>query len=331
MDLPQSPFWDDEFRLARMASRDLINIALVAGIFTLGFVLFHFLGNTADAGLWGRSALVWMVHRWRDSGISMGNGDYSHGFLVPVFSLWAVWRQRHEIADAPKRVCSAALVFIIGSLLLHYLGVKTQQTRVSLIAMIGLFWSVPFYFFGWQVAKRLLFPCAFFVFAIPLNFLENMTFPLRMLNTRASVFLLQGLGVEVRQVGTAIFGPPFDATAELKLDVADPCSGIRSLTAMMALSAGYGYLVMKGLVRKWIIFLSAVPLAMAGNIFRITAIGIIAEAFGTEVAAGVIHDYSGFLVFGMAIALMVALSALLNLDPKQVASKWKKQLASASI
>lgn len=331
MDATKPPFWNEDYRLARISRAELLRVALAALLITTGFGMFHFLGNTADVGLFSRSALVWMVLRWQDSGISMGNGDYSHGFLVPVFCLWVVWRMRHDLADAPKRVFAPALVFVAGALLFHYLGVKTQQTRISLIGMIGLLWSVPFYFYGWQVAKRLLFPCAFLIFAVPLNFLDNLTFPLRLVNTRAAVATLQGLGVDVRQVGTAMFGPPYDATAELKLDVADPCSGIRSLTAMMALSAGYGYLVMKGFVRKWLIFLSSVPLAMAGNIFRITAIGIIAEAFGTDVAAGVIHDYSGFLVFGMAIALMVGLGALLNLDPKTTVARWKQNLGSASI
>ncbi|MCC5849224.1 MAG: exosortase/archaeosortase family protein [Verrucomicrobia bacterium] len=331
MDHPLPEIWNDQRRLARLKPDDWRQIGLASLLIAFGFSLFHFMGNTADAGRWGRSALVWMVQRWNDSGIAMGQGDYSHGFLVPVASLYVVWMNRFELLKAPKRVCGLGLVFIAGALLLHYLGVKTQQTRVSLVAMIGLLWSVPFYFYGWQVGKRLLFPCAFMIFAVPLNFLDNLTFPLRMVNTRAAVATLQGLGVEVRQVGTAIFGPPFDATAELKLDVADPCSGIRSLTAMMALTAIYGYMVMKSPLRKWILFLCAIPLAMVGNMFRITAIGIIAEAFGTDVAAGVIHDYSGFLVFGMAIALMVGLSFFLNLDFKEALFRWKKKLGSASI
>lgn len=331
MDTLQHDIWHDRLRLARLNPDDLRRGITASLLFAAGFALFHFMGNTADVDTWGRSALVWMVHRWQDSGISMGSGDYSHGFLVPIASLWVLWRIREDILRAPKRVFGPALLLVAASLFLHYLGVKTQQTRLSLISMIGLLWSVPFYFYGWQVAKRLLFPCAFLIFAVPLNFLENLTFPLRLVNTRVAVATLQGLGVEVRQVGTAILGPPFDATAELQLDVADPCSGIRSLTAMVALTAIYGYVVMRGLVRKWLLFLCAVPLAMAGNMFRITAIGIIAEAFGSDVAAGVIHDYSGFLVFGMAISLMVALSAFFNLNFKETVQRWKRNLGSVSI
>ncbi len=166
--------------------------------------------------------------------------------------------------------------------------------------------------YGWQVAKRLIFPCSFLIFAVPLNFLENLTFPLRIVNTQVAVSVLQSIGLDVKQVGSAIYGPPYNATATLKLDVADPCSGIRSLTAMLALTAIYGYLVLPGLWRKWALFLCAIPLAMAGNIFRIVSITIMAEAINTELATGLPHDYAGFIVFGFAIALMVGLSIILQ-------------------
>ncbi len=288
--------------------------ALVIGC---GFALFHILGNTADAGRWGNSAVVWMVQRWQDSGIAMGSGDYSHGFLVPLASAYLIWRQRDALILLPKKRCAWALLFVVGSLLLHYLGVKMQQTRLSLVAMIGLIWSIPFYLMGWQVARRLLFPCAFLIFAVPLNFLEQLTNPLRHLNSEVSVWILNGLGMEVQKQGTAIIGPPFDQTAKIRLDVADPCSGIRSLTAMMALTAVYSYLAMKSAWRAWALFFCSIPLAMAGNIFRIVSIGILSFAFDSDLAAGLPHDYAGFLVFGMAIFLMVMLGILLNRDWSQ--------------
>jgi exosortase len=293
------------------------------------FVMFHFLGNTSDEDRWGRSALSWMVMRWQDSGISMGSGDYSHGFLVPLASLYVVWNMRDDLLRAPKRLTPGALVFVIGSLLLHYLGVKAEQTRLSLFAGIGLIWSIPFYLYGWQVAKRLTFPCAFLIFAVPLNFLDGLSSHLRLINANVSAAAMRGLGLDVQAVGTAIFGPPYDARATLKLDVADPCSGIRSLTAMMALTAIYGYLVMRGFWRKWLLFLAGIPLAMAGNVARIVMIGIMSEAINTDIATGLPHDYAGFIVFGIAISLMVATSVLLNKDLPSWIPTWKRNPASA--
>jgi len=311
---PLSEIWKAKYPLTSLSSKDFILLALTSGLFTFGFMLFHVMGSMSTIGPWGRSALVWLVNRWNDSGISMGSGDYSHGFLVPLASLYVVWMQRDELIRAPKKSSVIGLTFVCLALVGHYLGVKTQHARLSVLAMIGLCWSVPFYIYGWQVAKRLIFPCSFLIFAVPLNFLDGLTFPLRMLNTTISVNVLQFLGLDVKQVGTAIYGPPYNASATLKLDVADPCSGIRSLTAMMALTAIYGYLILQGLWRKWVLFLAAVPLAMAGNIFRIVSIGIMAEAINTNIATGLPHDYAGFIVFGCAIALMVSLSILLNRD-----------------
>lgn len=328
---PGARLLDPRYPLMRLTRPDWIRLGVSGGLFALAFALFHFLGNTADEGRWGRSALVWMVLRWQDSGISMGSGDYSHGFLVPFASLYVVWTQRDALLRAPKRVTPAALVFVVGALLLHYLGVKAEQTRLSLFAGIGLLWSVPFYLYGWQVAKRLIFPCAFLIFAVPLNFLDGLSSHLRLINAEVSAAVMRGLGLDVQAVGTAIYGPPYDARATLKLDVADPCSGIRSLTAMMALTAIYGYLVMRGFWRKWALFLAGIPLAMAGNVARIVMIGIMSEAINTDIATGLPHDYAGFIVFGIAIALMVGVSVLLNKDFSKVLPTWKRNLASARI
>lgn len=304
--------WNPRYPLSRLGPTDWTRVLLGAGLITSLFILFHYFGTPPGIGAFDRSALAWIVERWQDVGISMGSGDYSHGFLVPIASLYIIWCQKDALIETPKRVNSFALLFIVGALFLHYVGYVTQHFRLSILGLIGLCWSIPFYLYGFGVAKRLLFPCAFLLFAVPLNFLDQLTFPLRMINTTVSVEILQGLGLDVRQVGTAIFGPPYDNTATLKLDVADPCSGIRSLTAMMALTAIYGYIALKGIWRRWLLFLCAIPLAMAGNVFRIVSIGIMAEAIDTQLATGLPHDYAGFIVFGFAIALMVGLSLLLN-------------------
>lgn len=332
MDLNKDKVWDERLQLASLHKDDLIRIGMMSAVVGIGFLMFHFQGNTSDAGRWGRSALYWMYLRWADSGIAMDNtGDHSHGMLVPIATAFIVWLKKDELSKAPKSVTKAGLVLVVMCLLTHYLGAKAQQTRLSLLSMIGLIWSIPLYLYGWRVAFILLFPCSFLIFALPLNFLDQATFPLRMINTTIAVATLDGLGINVKQVGTAIMGPPYDKTAALQLDVADPCSGIRSLTAMMALTAVYGYFTMRGVWRKWVLFIMSVPLAMIGNMFRITSLAILAEAFGTKFATTLVHDYSGYIVFGAAIGLMVALSFFLNQDFNEIGKSWKRKLGSASI
>lgn len=308
------PVWNERWHLAALSREELVRIGLVAVMIGLAFVLFHFQGNTTNLRLYGRSCFVWMVGRWRNMG-----GDFSHGWLIPLVSIWVVWLKRDELARAPKSIDWRGLVVVAGALLLHWLGAKAQQTRISLMAFITLLWGVPFYIYGWQVARLLIFPCSYLFFCIPLNFLDTLTFPLRMIMTVISTHLLNGLGILVARHGSAIYS----LSGGFDFDVAAPCSGLRSLLAMTALTAVYAYLTQKTLLRKWILFLCCVPLAIIGNIARITTVGLVAEAFGERLATGIYHDYSGYVVFGVAIALMVAVGSLLNMNYKEVWRQWK--------
>lgn len=314
--------WSERWRLAALEREDLIRIGLTSVIVGMMCVLFHIQGNTSDIRLFGRSAIAWMVNRWMVADL-FGGQDYSHGFLIPFVSIGVLWWKRKEIASAPRYVSKAGLAVVVIGLLIHWLGAKSQQPRASLFGMLVLFWGIPFYFYGWQVAKWLIFPCSYLIFCIPLNFLDSLTFPLRILSTIISTALLNGLGIEAERSGSAIYST---AAGGFNFDVADPCSGIRSLLAMTALTAVYAYVTQKTLLKKWVLFISSIPLAIIGNIARITTIALVAEAFGQKVATGLYHDYSGYILFPVAIGLMVGIGVLLNLDFKKVWTQWKQNL-----
>ena len=316
--------WSERWRLAALEREDLVKIALTSIIVGLMYVLFHIQGNTSDIRLFGRSAILWMVNRWMDAA-SFGGQDYSHGFLIPLVSIGVLWWKRKEVANAPRYVSKAGLAVVVIALFIHWLGAKSQQPRASLFGLLVLFWGIPFYFYGWQVAKWLIFPCSYLIFCIPLNFLDSLTFPLRIFSTIISTSLLNGLGIAAERSGSAIYST---AAGGFNFDVADPCSGIRSLLAMTALTAVYAYATQKTLLKKWILFICSIPLAIVGNIARITTIALVAEAFGQKVATGLYHDYSGYILFPVAIGLMVGVGVLLNLDFKKVWIQWKQHLLS---
>jgi exosortase len=302
----------DRWRLAALGRGEWMGIGLAAVIVGFLFAMFHFLGNTvADAG--GRSAFLWMYARWQDK-ISFGGADYSHGFLIPFVSLWAVWHKRHDLMAAPRSINASGLVLIVLALALHWIGAKMQQTRVSLGALILLLWAFPLYFCGWRFARHLIFPVSYLVFCIPLNFLDVIAFPLRIFATNVSVAVLHGLSIDVVQIGSSIRAFDMMGTERWGVDVANPCSGLRSLLAMTALTAVYAYVTQRTLLKQWILFLSSIPLAIAGNVVRIIFIGLIAESFGERVAVGIVHDYSGYVVFTVAILLMVSIGSILNTD-----------------
>lgn len=313
--------WSERWRLAALHREDKIRAGLLAIIVGLTFALFHFQGNTTDVRMFGRSALLWMVERWNDA----GGEDYSHGWLIPFVSIAVIWLRRRDLAAAPRSLSRVGLAIVVTGLLMHWLGAKAQQTRLSLFGLVLLIWGLPFYFRGWAFARLLIFPCSYLIFCIPLNFLDSITFPLRIFATVVSTALLNGLGIAAERSGSAIYSM---AAGGFSFDVADPCSGIRSLLAMTALTAVYAQFTQKTLLKKWVLFLSSIPLAIIGNIARITTVALVAEAFGEKLALGLYHDYSGYVVFSVAIALMIGVGGVLNLDFAEVRERWKYALLS---
>lgn len=315
--------WSDRWRLAKLEREDFVRAGFWAAIAGMIFLLWHCQGNTTDVKNFGRSALMWMIGYWNDAA-AFGGSDYSHGWLIPFGTLFLVWLRRDDLRAATKRVSWVGLLFVMLALLLHWLGAKSQQTRVSLFGLVLLTWALPFYLCGWGVAKNLMFPCAYLIFCIPLNFLEDMTTPLRHVASACAAFLLNGFGCHVERTGFIIKSVGTDTIA---LDVADPCSGIRSLLALAALTSFYGSITQKSLWKKWLLFLAALPLAVIGNIARITSVGLVSQAFGEKLAT-LAHDYNGYIVFAVALGLMLLIGNFLNMNLAELREKWRHALLS---
>lgn len=316
-----SLIWSDRWRLGALSKGELMNIGFVSVIVGFLYVLFHLLGNTVE-NVNSNSVFTWMVSRWGDKQ-SFG-ADYSHGYLIPFVSLAVVWYKREDFFAVPKQVCQWGLFIIIAALAMHWLGAKMQQTRISLVSLIMLIWGIPLYFFGWQVAKLLIFPCAYLIFCIPLNFLDALSGPLQRMATSMSFDMLQGMGIECERIGTQLLSPYF------QLNVEAPCSGLRSLLAMTALTAVYAYFTQTTFIRKWLLFLFSIPIAVAGNIGRILSIALVSITSGQQFGAGLHHDWSGYVLFTVSISLMVGFGKLLNVNYREFFSSWKKAYLSHS-
>ena len=179
---------------------------------------------------------------------------------------------------------------------------------------------------GWRWFFALIFALAFLTFLWPLYFLENsITFPLRMILSHASVAVLNLLGTPVILQGTGLISAPdillgIPAGKNFSVDVADPCSGIRSLFALMMVSALYAHFTLETWWKKWILFLCSVPLAIAGNLVRILTLTLGTMMFGAEFAIGKnaltkpswFHMGAGYMVFAVALGGMVGIGGLLN-------------------
>lgn len=296
----------------------VIDLALLGLMLVALWLLYGIQGNAEEVYFRGRSAIGWMVRRWSGSG-----GDLSHGWVIPLISAFAVWHMRRELSSAATQSGRWGFVLLLASLALHWVGYRAQLTRISLLSLILLLWSLPYYFYGWAFARHLLFPCSYLLFCIPMSFLNNITVPLRLIVTGVSTSILNGLGVAAVKSGTAIYSA---AAGRFNFDVADACSGLRSLLALTALTAIYAWLTQKSLVKKWLLFLAAIPIAIAGNIGRIVTIAIVAQIFGQDAAIKIYHDWSGFLIFAVAILLMALLGSVLQIDYRERVRQWRCRL-----
>ncbi len=292
---------DKAIRKGRGVSRAVCVIAGGSGAVLL-FFLFARLGNTHEPARFGASILGWLVSQWRNPG-----SESAHGFLIPLVSAYFIWRKRDTLRELIARgeVDWRAMAVIVTALLMYWAGVRAQQPRLGVLALIAHLWAVPWLLFGIGVGRQLMLPCTYLLFAVPMGFLTSATLPLRIMASSIAVTLLQGLGVGVYRRGTAILSTE---PGRFALDVAEACSGLRSLIALCALVAAYAYISHRSNWRRWALFLCAIPIAILGNTARVMFLVVFASRFGTDRALTVAHDYSGYIVFTVAVLLMVTVS-----------------------
>jgi exosortase len=270
---------------------------LFFGLAVAWVAFFHFLGNSTFGYKDTGSLFVWLEYVYAQS------PDDEHGRLIPFVVLALLWWKREELIAVSKRAWWPAFGLVVAGMVLHLAGFVVQQTRVSLVGFLVGLYGLTGLVWGREWLKATFFPGFLFVFCLPVGTLaEAITFPLRMLVTVVSVGVGSGLGVDVVRNGTQILG----AGGSYHFDVAPACSGIRSLTALTALTTIYGFMHFRSGWKRLLMVLVAVPVAVLGNVVRITGMIVTAEAFGQE--AGVkFHDSAGFVVFAVAIVCVLGL------------------------
>ncbi|MCC6488426.1 MAG: EpsI family protein [Candidatus Hydrogenedentes bacterium] len=228
---------------------------------------------------------------------------YTHGFLVPFISLYFVWRDRRALAALPAVPSPSGPAWILfsGILLLagEYLGFRV----IAEFSMIPMLTGICLVLLGGAWTRRLWFPILFLLFMIPVppSMTQNLALQLKLTAAHSAVVLANLLTLPMVQDGSWVhFGND-------RLLVGDICGGLRSLIALLALGAVFAYI---SAVRDWarvIILLMAAPIAVAANVVRIFFLCVVGYFWGSEVAGGKVHDYSGILIFGVAILLFSAL------------------------
>ena len=257
------------------------------------------------AMLWGYQTLL--LHHAPDI-FRDPKEDMSYGWYIPLFSLFVLWQEREAVRRSVGNPSWAGLLLVVPFGFLGFLGVRGTQVRLEIVGFVGVLVGLVWTFFGRATMRRTLFPTLYLLFCLPLHtYLDLVTIHLRMFAVSLAYGILCGCGVDVVREGTMLSS----ASGSFAIDVAEPCSGIRSLFAMMALTAGYAHFTQPTLFRRGLLFALSIPIAIVGNACRILSIAVVAAVCSPGFATGFYHDYSGYVVFLVAILLMVATGGLI--------------------
>ena len=234
--------------------------------------------------------------------------NYSHGFIVPLIAGYFLYCRREELLNATVEPWWPGLFVLLAGLfqlLAGWLAWEYFTMRSSLITVIA---GILLFVLGRRPFLIMLLPVAYLLFMVPIPYIvyDAFAFPLKMFVTKVSVTFLQSIGVIVMREGNILMFP------STTLEVADACSGIRSIMSLLALSVAYGFFLRVSPLKRLIIALSALPIAIVTNALRVIVTGILAQWWGAKAAEGFFHEFAGLAVFGVAIVLLVGLGALLG-------------------
>jgi exosortase len=250
--------------------------------------------------------------------------DFTYCIFVPPIAGYLVYLRWGELKAAPIQRSNFGAVVLLAGVLVYWFGMRANNQYFGYAALQILLAGVILWLWGWAVFRLLLFPWAFIMFTWPLPFLDPIiAFPLRLAMSTMASHLLPIIGIPCVQSGTALLSPAdtvhnIAMGTSFQIDIADPCSGIRSLFALLMFSALFGYLFVPKMWQQWIIFLSAFPLAIVGNLARVIMLVLGSTFFGSAFAIGTtkdpswFHEGCGFLIYGVALGMEFLLASLLT-------------------
>ncbi len=239
--------------------------------------------------------------------------DFSHGFLVPLISLYLVWERRGKLAG-PSSPSYWGLLLLASGLTLFLFGRFAAEFFVQRLSVLIVIAGIVLFHWGKQRLKTISFPLAFLVFMIPLPsvILQEITFPMQLLASRCAAQSLELMGIPVLREGNII------QLSNISLDVAEACSGVRSTISLLTAGVLFAYFTQKILWQRLLLVMASVPIAILVNVFRVSITGVLANFYGARAAEGFFHEFSGCILFLIALALFYGTSVLLSkLTPAQ--------------
>jgi exosortase len=238
----------------------------------------------------------------------MNHSNNSHGILVPFVSMYFIWDRRSALKTTDISSSRWGLVVLVISLLFYLLALVGGITVVSRVMIVFTLIGAVLYLYGVRIFKILAFPLFFLLFMVPVpvSIVGMVSLPLQTFATKISAGIIQSCSIPVLREGNMLY------FVQTQLEVAEACSGIRSIIAITMLSWIFVYLSKGSLTQKVILLCSAIPIALLANILRVSGTGILAHFYGDKVARGFLHDFSGLAVFVFGMLILLVEYALLK-------------------
>jgi exosortase len=241
---------------------------------------------------------IWLVRSW------LADPHYSHGFLVPLVSAFLVWWKRSELKTAERTNLGAAVLAL--GIALYLTGFFCGMRYLSALSLIVVLLGLVLHFYGMKAMWSMAFPIGFLVFMIPMPFIGEMAFDLQNICVHSSGWLLRVLGLPITISGCVI------VLDDMTFTVGLPCSGMNTLIALLAFTAVYAYLLAGHPIKRIVLFLCSIPIAILANIVRISSIILVARFYSQDFALGFYHDVSNLLVFLLAFVLLFLIGRIMG-------------------
>ena len=239
--------------------------------------------------------LLRLARQWLD------DENASHGLIVVPLAVYLVWVARHRWMETAVRPVRAGLLVVVASLVFYTAGILGAELYLSRISLVGVLSGATLFVWGWGHLRLIVFPLALVALSVPLPaiVLNQITFPLQLLASRVGEATIAAAGVPVLREGNVL------VLADTTLEVAEACSGIRSLVSLVTLAVVAAYFRGGSAAGGAALVMLAVPIAVIANAARVAGTGLAAHAWGPGAAEGFFHTFSGWLVFIVAAGLLL--------------------------
>ena len=269
--------------IGQVRSDMVTTTVLVAGAVLLALAVFS-------------GGLLELVNRWSRQ------EEYSHGFLIPFVAAWMLWARREALIASvgpPSWTGPAAILLAVAMLIVGDLSAFFLLSQLGfIVALIGIVLCIG----GYSLLRIAFLPMAFLVFAIPLPYFidTELSFRLQLISSQLGVFFIRLFDIPVHLTGNVI------DLGNYKLQVVEACSGLRYLYPLLSFGFLAAYLFQAPLWQRIVVFLSAIPITIVMNSFRIGMIGVMVDRWGTQMAEGALHFFEGWVIFLACAGLLAA-------------------------